>query len=193
MAIFPESKLRKPGYGYDNTPAVNVKETVPEAGNSYIRDVWGGVRFVARMEFNVSTDDYNILYNFWLLNRALGFTFYDFDEDSPTQNIGTGNGATTTFLIPAKETRAWVLTVAGAARTVGVHWDLSVGTGALGEDQVVFRAGFIPPAAAAVVITYTGRRRYTCEFVGDPPQKRSTGFRRRFLSMMVRERFPLGS
>lgn len=194
MATFPESRTRKPQFGYDNTPDEKVKRTPPEAGNSYQRDAWGATRFTARMDFLVSRADAGILWTFYETNRLIGWTMYDFETQYPMRqfSIGPGDGVTSTFTIPAKETASQVVKVNGATKTAGVHYNISAGTGALGEDQVIFTGGNIPPAAATITVDANGRRRYTVEFT-EKPTRRSVSHDRILISMRVQERFPLAA
>jgi hypothetical protein len=80
----------------------------------------------------------------------------DFFEWDPTPEIalriGTGDGATLLFSIPAKETTAQSFTVGGAA-TGGT---IGVGDGPSGQDTVTFAAA--PAVGVAVAATFRGRR-----------------------------------
>lgn len=189
MALFPESTTRKPQYGYDNTPIENVKRTPPEAGNSYIRDVWGVVRFAASMEFQVTSADAKILWPFYLTNRLVSFTMFDFEERHfDAEAIGTATGALQTFTVPAKEIKNYTVFHAGVA-IPGGNVTYLVGAGTDGQDQVRITAGSAT-AGQAITITYDGRHYYTVEF-SEPAQRRSVGFNKIFISMKVRQRFPL--
>lgn len=193
MALFPESSRRKPLFGYDNTPDENVKRTPPEAGDSYIRDVWGTLRFVARMDFQLSKADAGVLWAFYEANRLTGFTFFDFAMVYAwAKTIGTGDGVTAAFTIPGKETVLTTVTVGGVAKALGVDYTFSAGTGADGQDRIIFIAGHIPAAAAAVAIVADTRRKYTVEFA-EKPSRRSMNFNTVMISMRVQEKFPLAA
>jgi hypothetical protein len=188
MAIFPESARRKPQYGYDNTPEDNIKRTPPEAGNSYIRDSWGGLRWTARMDFLVSRADANIIWAFYLLSRLSSFTIFDFETSVVTAvSIGTGNGVLTDFTIPGKEVEASGLLVYKNAVATALYTKL-VGTGSQGEDQIRFATA--PANGVALTLTGTLRRRYTVEFA-ERATRNSPSFDRVHISMKVQERFPL--
>lgn len=192
MAYFPESKNRKPQYGYDNTPRENVKRTPPEAGNSYLRDSWGVLRFQARMDFLLSRSDAAIVWLFAETNRLSGFTMFDFETELPMKQItiGTGDGVTDTWTIPAKETANHVLKVAGVTKVAGTHYNVSYGTGAQGEDRIIFTGGNIPTAGQSITLVADGRRRYTVEQV-ERATRRSVSYDKVLISMFVQERFPL--
>jgi hypothetical protein len=191
MALFPETSRRRPQYGYDNTPDERVIRTPPEAGNSYIRDIWGVVRFVARMEFLLALTDAKVLWDWYLTNRLIAFEMYDFEETTFTaKNIGTGNGAILTFTVPMHMTTFPAVFVNGVAKTAGVDFNVSQLTGASTQDQIVFIAGHAPPNGQAVTITVDGRAFYSCEFA-EPATRRTVGYNRVYIGMKVRQRFPL--
>lgn len=201
MAIFPQVQNIKPQYGYDPTPIDNVKMANPEKGNAFMRDAWGGVRFTATMEFLLTHSYAMILWQWYELNRLLAFTFFDFAETDQELVIGSGTGALTTFTIPGKGAADYATYAfffkdkTTSAITVPGPGAIAVltGTGALGEDQVVFSAPAIPPANTWVYVQATKfRRRYTCEFA-ERARRRAIGHRRWLISMRIHERFPLGS
>lgn len=186
MAFFPESSRRKPQYGYDNTPGDNVKRTSPEAGNSFIRDPWGTLRFQARMDFLVSRADAAILWAFYELMRLSSFTMFDFETSSVTEiSIGTGNGVLTDFTIPGKELQAGAIAYSNG---VSQAYTILVGAGAQGED--VIRYTTIPGNPSALTLTGTLRRRYTVEFA-ERATRNSPSYDRVHISMHVQQRFPL--
>lgn len=197
MAYFPESRVRSPQYGYDNTPDENVKRTQPFAGNSFQRDEWGVLRFTARMDFMVPRVDAAILWRFYEVNRLTGFAMFDFETEKPMKQIavGNGDGATLTFTVAAKETANQTVKVANGSggwvtQVAGVDYNMSYGTGSQGEDRIVFVAGHAPAAGRAITLDADGRRRYTVEFA-ERPTRRSVGHNKILISMRVQERFPL--
>lgn len=194
MALFPESTNRKPQYGYDNTPTENVQRTPPEAGNSYIRDRWGVKRWEARADFLLSLADAKVLWSWYEVNSTFAFEVFDFEETSFTlKNIGTGNGVNLTFTVPGKLSTfnvARSVFVNGVLKTAGVHYNVSVGTGASGQDQIIFTAGNAPGNGLAVTITADVRAYYSAEFA-EPATRRTVGFNKVLISMHMRQRFPL--
>jgi hypothetical protein len=187
MAVFPESARRKPQFGYNVSPAENVKRTSPEAGNSYMRDSWGTQRFVATMEFLVQEADAQVLMAFYDANRLLGFTMFDFNKTSVTaQNIGTGNGAITAFTVPGKEIESYSVYKDGVLQ--GSGYTVSSGTGSLGEDQIVFSVA--PANGVVVTITTVLRKRYTVEFA-ESPSVAVVGYKKTHISFKVQQKFPL--
>lgn len=198
MAIYPpddpanSAALRarlKPVYGYKADYIEMVKRTASESGKSQIRDVWGRTRFIADCPHEVRKDDAELLMAFWRANRVLAFDFFDALEGYfPDESIGTGTGAETTFTVPAKETSDRVVKVAGVTKTEGVHYNISVGTGAVGQDRIIFTGGNIPANGAAITMTYRGRHWFTMEFV-DLPVREAKSFAITSVRFMMRERF----
>lgn len=190
MAVFPENNRRNPQYGYDATPEENVKRTPPEAGNSYIRDSWGGLRFMARMEFLLNLDDYRVMWSFYQVNRLNGFTLFDFNEELCVgKEIGEATGAPQTFTLPAKETSGHVFYADGVL--IPGSYNVAYGVGAEGEDVVTFSLGEL---AAGEVLSgdFSGRRKYVVEFA-EKATNRRVSFNKMLLYMSVREKFPLAS
>jgi hypothetical protein len=72
--------------------------------------------------------------------------------------VGTGDGITASFTLPAREVSGLVVKVNGVTKTAGVHYNIQVGTGTNGEDQIVFTGGNIPPATHPIVFTATSQR-----------------------------------
>lgn len=188
MAIFPpddislslatRNRLKPLISGYNARFISNVKRNSPTAGASQSRDVWGKKKFTADCPFSKGIDDIELLLSFWDVYGVSGFTFFDFVQTvigapgyRPADALGTGDGATLTFTIRAKEIASSSVIVYdnGVAVSAGFY-SLSAGTGAQGEDRIVFGGGHAPAAGHALTIAYKGRRRYTCEIVADPPK-----------------------
>jgi hypothetical protein len=189
MAIFPDHSAIKPLVGYEAGEIENVRRNPAEAGATQIRDLWGGLtKFYAEFEYELGTAAAHEFLRFRRANRALTFTFYDIDLDAfDGENIGTGDGSNLIFTIPAKETANRVVRVAGVLRTAGTHYNVTSGTGSLGEDRVVFTAGNAPTNGQAVTIDYIGRHRYNCEFVAPLRKVIVSGSGRRRLPVRVEQ------
>jgi hypothetical protein len=112
-------------------------------------------------------------------NAANVFTLFDFNVraipggTTTPISFGTGDGATLTFTLPAKAVAGLAVYDAGSLVTNGIY-SLSVGTGADGEDQVVYGTSHAPTPGHALTFSCTsGRRRWvvwytTLEFWEDP-------------------------
>jgi hypothetical protein len=175
MAVWPESAVPLAD-GYDNTPIENIRRTPSEAGSTQSRDLWAGAtKFKAEFEMRLSLAASRTAIAFWMANRAAAITYFDFDSsvEFDNESIGTGDGSALNFTIPAKRTTATsapVVQVADGAggwttKTSVTHYNISAGTGALGEDRVIFTAGNAPANGRAVRISYIGRHRYTVDII----------------------------
>lgn len=141
----------------------NVKRNSPTAGASQTRDMWGKVKFAASLEFDRKIDDIELLMSFWEVYRITGFTYFDFEQivmgtpgyRSP-EVLGTGDGATLTFTIRAKEiVSSSVVVYNNTVPISSGFYALSaetngIGTGSQGEDQIIFGGGHAPVGAKAI-------------------------------------------
>lgn len=180
-------KMRPLADSYDAGPIDFVKRSETENGSSQSLDVWGRTRFVATWSVRGTIETIAILLWFWKNNRSSDFTFFDFDYEYTTgMSAGTGDGATTLFTIPAKETSDWGVTVGGVGKDLTTHYTISAGTGAQKEDQIQFTPGNTPGAGEEIVFyRIRGRNRYTVEFAESP--KKSVGATLATLTQSVRE------
>jgi hypothetical protein len=187
MATWPQTLY--PKFGYSSYLDEFKSRSNPSSGRHQEKDIWNRTRFNASMEYDLRTVDALIVYGFWKTNRNTFFDFYDFDVDIfITENIGTGTGALTTFTVPGKKITSVSVFVNAVQKFVGVDWDLSSGTGAIGQDQIIFRAGHIPAAAAPITINYVGQHWYNCIYK-NRPDKTSANLNRLSLKIDVMESF----
>jgi len=203
MAIFPSDdpsiasairrRLRPLEDGYSARFISNVKRNAPTAGATQSRDTWGGrKKFTADCPFNLRSDDADLLESFWARYAELGFTFFDFLPSTVGTGsyldplpLSTGNGSTTIFTAPAKEiVSSSVIAYSNGVPVAGVT--LSVGTGAQGEDRIVFPSA--PVNGAALTLAFKGRRRFTTE-IPAPPAKSSSGLNQQRITITVLEKF----
>lgn len=82
-----------------------------------------------------------------------GLYFFEWKTDAHVVSTANGDGVTTTFTLPAKGCTVSSVSVNGVTTAV----TLSPGTGANGEDRIVFAAA--PAIGATIVASITGRRR----------------------------------
>jgi hypothetical protein len=97
-------------------------------------------RFHLEWSSTLSIADRKTLVAHWKSYRASLFTFFDFNtkQGFDEVTIGTGNGATTTFTLPAKTTSGRTIKKATVVQVEGVAYTVGVGTGAEGEDRITF-------------------------------------------------------
>lgn len=160
MALFPDIS---PGYEYQPLVTYNTLRLGPTDGD-----------FIQRRRKRLSP-----LHSFKLQWRALtaaqesqlydfyvarygpweAFQFFDFDAGKKwAVNVGTGTGAQTTWDLLGKDLTSVVIMVAGVTKTLSVDYNLGDGTGTDGQDTVIFIAGHLPAAEAAITATWTGKR-----------------------------------
>jgi hypothetical protein len=97
--------------------------------------------------------------------KSVPFTFFDFwliPWPTPL-SLATGDGATRTFYVPAKESQGLVVRVDGTPRAASV----AAGIGPEGEDAVTFSVADTP--ASGALLTWTAaraRRRFVVWYFG---------------------------
>src|SRR5579872_2479236 len=106
MATFPQSSTIRSIYGYKPLKIENVVRPLSESGKSQSKDFWGKMRFQPDpCEFQLTRADKENVRAFCEANRTGSFYFYNYDTEDVTtqQNIGTGDGSTKIFTVPARE------------------------------------------------------------------------------------------
>ena len=117
-----------------------------------------------QMTWQGTAADYKLLRDFRLLVRFHSwYCFNPWVEDWTGTDLvcGTGDGSSRTFTIPGKTVSGQTVKVAGVSNS---YYTISSGTGAMGEDQIVFTVGNAPANAAAVTIAAILRRQYRMRF-----------------------------
>lgn len=195
MAIFPRSKTIRPAPGYRPSPKQLVKRTESEAGDTQIRDGWGRTRFVPdNCIFTLTIPDAEIVQAFWELNRTNTFYNYDYDTRDVTPGgslnsfaqIGTGNGATTTFTVLACEITN-VTVYDNGSPVASSAYTITRATGPNLEDQIVFTVA--PLNTHVITIAFRGCLRYLAEMPAEPTIE-SAGYNKRKITVPFREVFP---
>lgn len=97
---------------------------------------------------------------------------------TPVLTAGGGTGGTATAAIGAWNTR-----------TVVTHYNITSGTGSVGQDRVIFTGGNAPPNTRTVRVTYKGRHHYTCELQGPPQTVPVNTLGRKVISVAIMEAF----
>lgn len=198
MPIFPaddpslpsatRARIRPLADSYSSTPAENKKRSDPQSGQAKFLDLWGRVRQTCGGTMHLSEYNAGLATQFFEANRNGTFDYFDFIRKTYTNVLlGTGDGIVTTFTFGGKDVVEQVVRVAGVAKTAGTHYNVSVGTGALGQDQVIFTAGNIPTAGQEVRADARLRALYTMEFL--EWSARSGGWDRVVIDFSVQEAF----
>jgi hypothetical protein len=106
-------------------------------------------------------------------NSNTGFSLFDFFVLPYTGlACGTGNGSNKTFTIPGKATAGIVVKDNGSVVSAS-NYSIGVGTGADGEDQIIYNVGATAPVAGHLI---------TCDV---------TGARKRFTVLYLTRRWSL--
>ena len=115
----------------------------------------------------LSPEELATLRDYHEANRSNSFNFFDrLSLPWFALAVGTGDGATTTFTLPALSITGLIVKVAGVVKTAGVHFNVSVATGSEGEDRIIFTAGNIPTLGQAITMDVTrARRRFRVLYV----------------------------
>jgi len=140
MAIYPDIS---PNYGYTWMPVFKTDRLGPTDGDyTQRRRRRSSALYQATLSYDNSrldSDEERELFEFFLA-RAGGydtFIFYDFVSRSyPVENIGTGDGATTTWTLGYRDVDNETVYFDDVAQSGG--YSISNRTGANGQDQIVF-------------------------------------------------------
>jgi hypothetical protein len=79
--------------------------------------------------------------------------------------VGTGNGSTTVFNLPAKDSGNYILYVNGSAQSDPSDYSFDVGGGPDGEDKITFVSA--PAAGERITFSFTGRLKVVGRFKND--------------------------
>lgn len=185
MARFPNTvdDRHRPLVGYSAPHMDLMHRTESEHASSQTRDRWGRLRFEATVTYEMGqTHAAQLYYEYESLRTS---QFYFFDEIMRKRagvSIGTGDGSTTIFTIPARST----MNVTVKVNNAPVAFTPLPASGPDYEDRVQIAA---PANGAAVTADYTGLQRYLCEFASSPSERAGVGYRRVRLSFRIREVF----
>lgn len=122
------------------------------------------------LQFNtLFAADIKTLYDFFIARYGGWDAFAFFDCDSKNWSalsIGTGDGATTSFNLQAKETSGRTVFINSVAQAEGTDYTFYSGQGTDGQDKITFASA--PSNSAAITADLTGRRYYSnCIFTDD--------------------------
>jgi len=141
-----------------------------ESGRVLRRKVWSDPFYTISGEHNLTPANLATLENFYR-ETAEGM-LVDFCLTDPLSRawtdvyVSTGDGATTVFNLPFKNSSSYTLYKAGAAQTGGgTHYTFGDGTGTDGRDRVTFVAA--PTAGQRISFDATGNRAWAVIFSSD--------------------------
>lgn len=184
MATWP--RTIKPLFGYQSWQEENVRRNTARSPKFQEIDLWNRTIFMARMRFDLRTDDGLLARAFWKNNRGLSFDFFDYEDDIYIDVLlGTASGAPgQKFVIPGDQVRNWSWKVNGVNQgTAGAS--IEVGTGGLGQDKLVVAGA--QTLGHQIKISYTGKGLFTCVFI-ERPTKESHKYNRLLQEFAVMER-----
>ena len=109
------------------------------------------------------------LYNFYLARKGSFEAFNYFHPQTHTyttqEYVGTGDGATYVFNLPAKDSSLYEVFVDGVEQTEETNYTIEIGGGADGADKLTFT---VPPALGSrITYTFTGRLKIRGTFAED--------------------------
>ena len=108
------------------------------------------------------------LWEFYLARKgsyeAFNF-FFPFSETYVGEYVGTGDGSTVIFNLPAKTSTHYKVYIDSVAQTESTNYTFGSGTGADGEDKVKFTAA--PTDGARITYDFTGYLKVRCRFEDD--------------------------
>jgi len=169
VSLFPdivgESFGVEPYYRVDETP---IAESEFALYRQFIRPRW-----IFELGWSTLSESEALsIANHVLAQAAAGIAFEWFTWFA-TQHwiwipIGTGDGVTTVFTIPAKETSDQQFFTGSGTSAAGT---VTVGTGTNGEDKITFTVA--PASGALIWCNLRGRRRFNVRYEQDeqPPQR----------------------
>ena len=108
------------------------------------------------------------LWDFYLARKgsyeAFNF-FFPFSETYVGEYVGTGDGSTVIFNLPAKTSTHYKVYIDSVAQTESTNYTFGSGAGADGEDKVKFTAA--PTDGARITYDFTGYLKVRCRFEDD--------------------------
>ena len=120
----------------------------------------------------ISKAEIKTLYQFYIARAGAyeAFNFFYPDEESVNayvkEYVGTGNGSTTVFNLPAKTSTSYTLYLDDVAQTAGgTDWTFGSATGADGADKCTMTAA--PASGERLTFTFTGYLKVRCRFGED--------------------------
>jgi len=164
MAVYPETPV--PSLAYMTRERYKTLISEFDTGEEQRRQKWSAPKWDVSLVYNaIRSTDVDKLLAFYDARRGAyeAFSFYDPFTASGYTSVycGTGNGTSTAFDIPGKQTSGQVVRVNGST----VAFTVSTGTGADGADRILLPS---PPAAGAVVTcSFSGKLRIRCRFSED--------------------------
>lgn len=171
MAVFPELSINGIGANEPLVEQLRFKTLHSrfEGGNVSAKQKWLYPRRNFKLQYEIiSVAEGKIIYDFFIA-RAGSFAsfvlFLPFSKVWVGEFVGVGDGATTIWNLPAKNSSGYTVKVAGVVKTEPTHYAITAAGGTDGEDKITFVS---PPAAGAhITFDFTGNLKVRCKFVSD--------------------------
>lgn len=168
MALYPEAPV--PQFPYSITEVWNTIISRFDSGTEQRRQKLNYAKYDVVLTYDaLSSTDFDILWNFYTARRGAYEAFYMYLPDPTPQTrtgllVGVGDGASTIFDLPGKNTSGHTIYESGIAVPIS-EYTILVGGGAVNADRVQFDT---PPVANAVITCdFTGIMRNRCRFEED--------------------------
>ena len=178
MAKFPE--VNEIGFANPIQVSIRWKTLVSrfdELGREQRRQKWLYPRRDIVVKYNyISKQQAETLWEFYLARKGTleAFNFFMPEPNStyPTytgEYVATGDGSTTVFNLPCKNSLNRTLYIDGVAQTEGVNYNFTAGGGEDGADRIDFSdSGMTPPASGSrITLDFQGILKVRCRFAED--------------------------
>lgn len=163
MAAFPSTP--SPTFVYGLEPRWRTLITEFDSGEEQRRKKQLYAKYdISLSYYGLESTNSNTLYEFYQARNGAYEAFHFFDPLSSTHvniYVGTGDGASTAFDVPGKQTTAHTLYVNGSS----VGATVTTASGTDGSDSFVF--GTAPTSTQILTAKFTGQLRVRCRFAED--------------------------
>jgi len=126
-------------------------------------------RLITLQYNNITKANGRTLFNFYIARSGAydAFTFFKYELETYTgEYVGTGDGSTVVFNLPAKTSATYTLYVDDVEQTAGgTDWTFGALGGADGCDKATFEAA--PASGTRITYDFTGYLKIRCRFKED--------------------------
>lgn len=177
MAVFPNTP--EPEYPEVTTPQYRTLVTDFQSGKEQRRQLWSFPKRSFALKYGaLDQSESDIVYNFFNARKGRFETytfFFPFVESHVGEYVGVGNGSTTVFDLPSKNTDSGTLTVYEAGTTSSPQPTFSSGTGTDGRDQITFSSA--PATGDYITADFDGQLGLKMRFNADVMPKELFSFK----------------
>lgn len=168
MAVFPKtSKLATPIIQKPRTKTIISK--FGREGKEQRKSQWNFARRDLVLQFrNISKSDAREIWQFYLDRDGqyeAFLLFYPYTNTYEKVYVGTGDGSTTVFNLPCKQSSARTLYVNMVAQSEGSDYTFSALGGTDGADKITFTTA--PTNGYYILLDFTGYLKIVCRFTND--------------------------